>query len=92
MMEVLENKVRGWNLTNEFLVPRIKAEELGGEKDLGLLADEQCSAFVGAICYKSSFLRLWRMHCGLSTPIPQPSAEKIFSAFIEAEISVKHQL
>ena len=29
MMVVLGNKVKGRNLTNEFLVPRIKAEELG---------------------------------------------------------------
>ena len=34
MMVVLENKVKGRNLTNEFLVPRIKAGGVGGLKKI----------------------------------------------------------
>ena len=63
-MVVLGNKVKGRNLTNEFLVSRIKAGGVEGEKDLGLLVGEQCSAVVGAIRYKSSFryASLWAFH------------------------------
>ena len=40
MMVVLENKVKGRNLTNEFLVPRIKAGGVEGLKRLGAVAKE----------------------------------------------------
>ena len=39
MMVVLENKVKGRNLTNEFLVPRIKAGGVEGLKRLGAVGE-----------------------------------------------------
>ena len=98
MMVVLGNKVKGRNLTNEFLMPRIKAEELGFERDVGLLAGEQCSAFVGANRYNLFLFCHPELVEGqsnkkrISTSIPQPFGCISFPACRQVQHLLKRRL
>ena len=77
-MGVLGNKVKGRNLTNEFLVPAIKVHELGVERDVGLLAKKHFSAVAAAVCTTPRYAVL---HCGVVLSIRQPFGGISFFSF-----------
>ena len=78
MMGILGNKVKGRNLTNEFFVSAIKVHELCVERVVGLLAREQCSADVAAVCTTP---RSAVLHCGVVLSIRQPFGGISFFSF-----------
>ena len=76
MMVVLENKVKGRNLTNEFLVPRIKAGGVWGLKRFGAVSGGTNVQHLSGLFVTSP--RSAALHCGLSTSIPQHFGGRTF--------------